>query len=55
MQLVFVDVQVVQILMDNTTFAPSPEELLIELEDALQDGRISKAEIRAILQATLAQ
>jgi len=49
MVLVFVDLQVVQILADKTSSAKSPEELLIELEDAMQDGRISKDEIQAIL------
>jgi len=52
MVLVFVDVEVVTILADKTSSAKSPEELLIELEDALQDGRISKAEIRAVLRGS---
>lgn len=52
MVLVFVDIEVVQILADKTSSAKSPEEILIELEDALQDGRISKAEVRAVLRGS---
>lgn len=47
--LIFIDPDLIERLLDRRSQQQSPEELLIEIEDAIESGRLSKERIQELI------